>query len=145
MSKYIAVVLALMLLLSVPAQAAEAQNTRASYYFTSSSVYLHMTSETTFEAWFDVTCTKIMEKVGAQEIRIQRSSDNENWNTIRTFTMEEYPELIYENDITHVGCVSHGCLRGYYYRAKIQLYAYDGVGTGVWTRYTDSVYIPFPY
>ena len=133
------------MLLSVPAQAADAQNTRASYYFGASSAYLYMTSETTFEAWFDVTCVRTMEKVGAQEIRIQRSSDNENWHTIRTVTMEDQPDLICENDVNHASCVSHGCLRGYYYRARIQLYAYDGVGTGVWTRYTDSVYIPFPY
>ena len=110
-----------------------------------SSAYLYMTSETTFEAWFDVTATKIMEEVGAKEICIQRSSDDEDWNTIRTFTMEDYPNLICEDTNGHVSYVSHGCLRGYYYRAKIKLYAYDGVGTGVWTRYTDSVYIPFPY
>lgn len=135
----------MILLLSLPAQAAESQNTRASYFFTVSSVYLYMTSETTFQAWFDVTAVKIMEKLGAQEIKIQRSSDNENWHTIRTFTMEEYPELITENELNHVGYASHGCLRGYYYRAKYQLYAYDGVGTGVWTRYSDSVYIPLSY
>ena len=121
------------------------QNTRASYYFASSSVFLYMTSETTFQAWFDVTGTKIMEKIGAQEVKIQRSSDNENWITIRTFSMEDYPDLIEENTSGHAGYASHGCVRGYYYRAKYQLYAYDGVGTGVWTRYSDSVYIPLSY
>lgn len=135
----------LALLLTGPTQAADIQNTRASYYFASSAVYLYMTSETTFQAWFDVTAVNRMEKLGAQEIRIQRSSDNENWQTIRTFTMEDNSDFIREDTINHVGYASHGCLRGYYYRAKIQLYAYDGVGTGVWTRYTDSVYIPFPY
>lgn len=140
-AKCVCIILSLAMLLAVPAYATEALNTRASSFFMKSSVYLYETSGTTFQAWFDVTGMRIMDKIGAKEIKIQRSSDNENWSTMRTYSMTDYSSLICENTSTHSACVTYTGTSGYYYRAYITLYAKDSTGTGTWTRYTSSIYI----
>lgn len=137
--KCICLMLSLAILLAVPAQAADA---RSSSFFTRSSVYLYETSSTTFQAWFEVTGTRTMDKIGAKEIKIQRSSDNENWTTMRTYTMDNYySTLICEDTAVHTACVTYTGTRGYYYRAYIKLYVEDETGTAVWNRYTSSIYI----
>ena len=60
-AKHICLILSLVLLLAIPAQAAENNNARSSQYFTASAVYLHKTSAKTFEAWFEVTATGLMD------------------------------------------------------------------------------------
>lgn len=141
-TKYVCLVLSLTMLLAIPAQAAENENTRSSSYFTRSSVYLYETSGTTFQAWFEVTGVRTLDKIGASEIKIQRSSDNENWTTMKTYTMDNYySTLICEDTAVHVACVTYTGTRGYYYRAFIKLYAEDVTGTATWSRYTASIYL----
>ena len=140
--KFICLILSFTLLLSIPAQAAEVPTPRASDYFVSSAVYLYETTGTSFQAWFDVTCKRTMDKVGAKEIKIQRSTDNENWTTVATFSMDDYySTLIRENRGTHVGYVNYTGTRGYYYRAFYRLHAEDETGTATWSRYSSSIYI----
>ena len=139
--KCICLLLSLTMLLSIPAHAVEADNTRASNYFGASAVYLYKTSSTSFQAWFEVTCVRTMDKVGAKEIKIQRSSDNETWTTVATYSMNNYSNLICQNALGHVGCVNYTGTSGYYYRAYYKLYAQDETGTGVWNRYSESIYI----
>lgn len=140
--KCISLFLSLVMLLTIPAYAVEPDNSRASNYFRSSAVYLYETSNTTFQAWFDVTCVRTMDKVGAKEIKIQRSTDNENWTTVATFSMNDYySTLISENIGYHVACVNYTGTRGYYYRAFYRLHAEDETGTATWSRYSSSIYI----
>ena len=129
------------MLLALPAQAAEVPDARSSNFFSNSAVYLYETSSTTFQAWFEVSGVRIMDKIGAKEIKIQRSSDNENWTTMATYTMDDHSSLICENTISHAACVTYTGSRGYYYRAYIKLYAKDYVGSATWSRYTSSIYI----
>lgn len=136
--KCVCLMLAMVIILAVPAQAADA---RSSSFFTRSSVYLYETSGTTFQAWFEVTAVRTMDKIGAKEIKIQRSSDNENWTTMKTYSMDDYSNMICENTVGHAACVTYTGTSGYYYRAYITLYAKDSTGTGTWTRYTSSIYI----
>lgn len=141
-SKCICLFLSMVLLLTIPAQAVELDNSRASNYFASSVVYLYKTSGTNFQAWFDVTCVRTMDKLGAKEIKIQRSTDNENWTTVATYSMNDYySTLIRENGVAHVGCVNYTGTRGYYYRAYYRLHAEDETGTATWSRYSSSIYI----
>ena len=141
-AKYICLILSLVLLLSVPVQATEIPESRASNYFINSSVYLEEISSNTFQAWFEVTGTRIMDQIGAKEIKIQRSSDNENWTTMATYSMDNYySTLICEDTSGHMACVTYTGTRGYYYRAYIKLYAKDDTGSGTWARYTSSIYI----
>lgn len=134
-------ILSLIMLLVIPAQAAETFDARSSSYFGSSSVYLYETSGTTFQAWFQVTGMRTMEIIGAKEIKIQRSPDNENWTTMKTYSMDDYSNMICENTGTHSSCVTYTGTSGYYYRAYIKLYAKDSTGSGTWARYTSSIYI----
>lgn len=138
----ICLILSLAMLLSVPAHAAETVDPRSSSFFIRSSVYLYETSSTTFQAWFEVTGVRIMDQIGAKEIKIQRSSDNENWTTMATYSMDDYySTLICENTGGHMACVTYTGTRGYYYRAYIKLYAKDSTGSGTWARYTSSIYL----
>lgn len=140
-AKCVCLILSLAILLAVPAQAAETSDARSSSFFSNSSVYLYETSATTFQAWFEVTGVRRMDKIGAKEIKIQRSSDNENWTTVATYSMDDYSTLICENTAGHAACVTYTGTRGYYYRAYIKLYAKDEMGTATWSRYTSSIYI----
>ena len=135
----ICLLLSLVLLLALPAQAAG--NARTSQFFTASAVYLHKTSSKAFEAWFEVTAPRTMDKIGASEIKIQRSTDDENWTTVATYSMSSYPSLIREDWVGHDACVSYTGSSGYYYRAYYKLYAKDESGTANWARYSSSLYI----
>ena len=130
------------LLLSIPALAAETPEPRASYYFTSSSTFLCNVSGASFEAWFDVTGTGIMEEIGVNFIKIQRSSDGENWTTMRTFSKADFPHLLDYNTATHTAGINYTGTRGFYYRAWIQLYAKNSRGWGEMDCYTSKLYIP---
>ena len=135
-------VLAMVMVLSSPAAAAEALENRSSSFFLCSSVYLCNVSGTSFEAWFDVTGLDIMDAIGATMIKIQRSSDGENWTTVKTCSKDNYLYFMAYNTVTHAAGVSHVGTPGYYYRAYIEIYAKKGVNTGYLDRYTSAIYIP---
>ena len=139
LTKLIWMLLAATMLLAVPAAAAENAEPRASSFFGSSDVYLYQTSSTKFQAWFEVSALYTMDKVGASEIKIQESSDGENWTTVKTCTKDNYSNLICENTGFHASYVSYTGTSGNYYRAKITLYAENSSGFGEWVRYTSSI------
>lgn len=141
-SRMMCLFLSVAMLLAIPAHAAEAGNSRASSYFGSSAVYLYRTTGSSFQAWFEVTCVRTMDQVGAKEIKIQRSEDNVNWSTVYTFTMNDhYSTLIRENKAGHMACVNYTGSHGCYYRAYYKLYAKDETGSGTWARYSEVIYI----
>lgn len=129
------------LLVTSSAFAAEPVEPRGSDYFICSSVYLYRknASDRTFEAWFDVTGTHTMDKIGASVLKIQRSSDGENWTTMRTYRMEDYPGMICENTFQHDYCFTYTGTAGYYYRMYVVLYAEDGPGIGMWADYSSKI------
>lgn len=138
-SRLICMLLAVAMLLAMPAAAEENAEPRASSFFLSSDVYLYQTSSTKFQAWFEVTALDGMDKLGASEIKIQESTDDENWTTVKTCSMSNYSNLIDENSGFHASYVSYTGVTGRYYRAKITLYAENSTGTGEWIRYTYSI------
>ena len=131
--------LAILMILAVPAHAAGSANSRASSFFVSTSVYLYKLTDTTFEAWFEAAGVGIMDEIGASEIRIQRSLNQENWTTVKTYTKDAYSNLIDTNTGMHTDCITYTGTRGYYYRAYITLYAKNSNGTGVLYRYTSAI------
>ena len=138
--KIVSVVLAMAVLLAVPAQAAEVVAPRGSSYFMSVCTYLWHVSGTTFEAWFDVTAVRGMDEIGASSIAIQRSTDNQNWTTVKTFTKANYPSMIDEDTCQHASYVTYTGSTGYYYRARVTIYAKDGSGTAFDYWYTDTLH-----
>ena len=138
-SRMVSLLLAVLMVLAVPAAALENENARASSFFASSDVYLYQTSSTKFQAWFEVTALDGMDKLGASEIKIQESSDGTNWTTVKTCTMANYSNLICENTGFHGSYVSYTGTIGKYYRAKITLYAENSTGVGERIRYTSAI------
>ena len=137
-TQLVSLILVFALVLAVPVYAAES---RESAFFIRSSVYLWPTTGNTFEAWFEVTGTSIMEQIGASFIKIQRSSDNTNWRTVATYSKDYYSNLIDRNSGSHSDYITYTGTSGYYYRAYIELYAKNSFGTGYMPRYTSSIYI----
>lgn len=127
------------LLLTTGAMAAENGNQRASNYFGSHSVYLHKTSGTQFQAWFEVTAVGTMQKIGASIIEIQRSTDKSNWTTVATYEMDDYANMVASNTSGHESYVTYTYTTGYYYRAYVELYAKNSNGTGYYDAYTSSL------
>jgi len=130
-------ILVLSIILAVPAAAATFEQ-RTSDYFMRFSVYIDEVSSTKFEVWFDVTAVDTMDKLGVKEIKVQRSTDEEYWTTMKTYDMEDYDQMIDENTYQHSGCVSYNYLSGYYYRAVLVLYAKRGNSYGELTVVTST-------
>ena len=134
--------LAISMILSTPALAAETVEPKGSSYFGNSSVFLCNVSGTSFEAWFQVTGVSRMDAIGVNFIKIQQSSDGTNWTTVKTYTKESYPNLIDYDTVTHTAGVSYTATGGYYYRAFVQLYAKKGVNSAIMNAYSAKRYIP---
>lgn len=127
----ICLLLVVSLLLAIPAFAAE----QASLYFSSHSCYLWEISDTEFQVWFDVTAVDAMDVLGASEIKVQRSSDRDNWETVATYyDIYGYGKSHYGSCVTYSSATS-----GYYYRAKVTFYAENDTGIGEYVDYTSYI------
>ena len=74
------VVLVFSLLMVTPAFAAENNASRASAFFSKISTYLYPVTGNTFEVWFSVTGTGVMDELGASRITVQRrASSSDSW------------------------------------------------------------------
>lgn len=139
--KLICVVLALVMLLTVPVSAQRVEEPIGTYslFFHSYSTYLFRTSSTEFEVWFEVTARDGMDELGVSYIEVQRSTNGTTWETVKTYTPEDYPQMICENTGMHADCVSYTMTSGYQYRADVTFYAKKGTGTGYLYEYAYFV------
>lgn len=129
----VCLILVLSTCLAVPVSAAEDISPWASNYFLSHGGYLWWTSSTSFQVEFHVTGVDIMDEIGVSEIKVQRSSDNTNWETVAT-----YGKMVATNTASHAGYVTYSnASSSYSYRAKITFYAKKGTG---WAEYTYYAY-----
>lgn len=135
----VCLILVLSMTLTVPAFAEEVVLPRASDYFAASSAYIEKTTGTQFRVWFEITGLNQMIEIGASAIEIQRSSDLQNWTSVKTFQKQYYPELICADTSYHDGYVTYAGTKGYYYRALITFYARDSKGFGELDRYTAYI------
>lgn len=141
LKRYLCILMAMTVLLVTPVFAAEEASARSSSYFWRSSVYLSELTTYTFRACFEVTALRVMDEVGASEIKIQRSLDGQNWTTVKTYSMEDYPGFVDENQASHTAYVTYTGTKGYYYRAKVTLYAKDSSGMAEMIEYTSKILI----
>ena len=125
----ICILLVCIMLFSTTALAAETADSRASSFFSASSVYFWNTSGRNYEIWFDVTAVDTMQKLGASEIKVQRSTDNSNWTTVQTYDMSDYPQMTTTNTAFYANCVPFTATAGYSYRAIVDLYAKNSSGS----------------
>ena len=136
--KVITVMLVMVSMLMMPVNA-EGIEDRSSAFFMNSSKSLTKVATSKIEVYFRVAAFDIMDELGASSIKIQRSSDGTNWTTMKTFTKSGYPNLICANTSSHATTVSYTGTAGYYYRAKITLYAKDGTSIGEMVEYTSKL------
>jgi len=141
--RFACLVLAIVLTLSVPVFAAEAPEAEmySSVYFSMFDYYLWEVSDTQVQVWFEVTSPRGMDQLGTSLIKVQRSTDQSNWETMQTYTPEDYPQMLCANTGAHSDCVDYTYTSGYYYRAFIIFYAKRNGGIGEYSVYTAVMWL----
>ncbi len=128
--KTVSLFLAVLLVLPVGAMATEA---RSSLYLHSYSAYMYSAGWGNMEVWFSVDGTGDMDEIGALEIQIYESKDNENWYWVDTFHYTDYADMLVYNDYSHLGHIEYDGTIGRYYKAYVCVWAgKNGAGD---TRY----------
>lgn len=125
---------------AVPAYAAE-QETRGSSFFMTTSTYIDRYGKS-LDLWFDVSAVYLMDELGARYIKVEESSDTDNWSVVETFRRDDYPNLICNKTSYHNGHVTYTGQSGYYYRIHVCYYAKSGQNIGEMDEYSSYVYIP---
>lgn len=129
-SLVLAIVLLFCTLVPINASAAEA---RASYYLSSYQAYVYPAGSGEIQVWFSVTGVNYMDDLGALSIEIYESKDNSSWTYKETFMHTDYSNMLKENAISHMDCVTYQGVKGRYYKAYVCIWAgKDGGGD---TRY----------
>lgn len=137
--RFICLILVCSLVLAVPAQAESVVEPRESAFFSYYGTDLYKTSSSSFQIWFDVVSNiTVMDVIGVSEIILYRSADQQSWTKMRTYTMDNYPEMVDQNTRDHVGYVTYNyATPGYYYTAYITFYAKNSTGIGERYVYTE--------
>ena len=138
-TRILCLLLAMSLLMAVPAQATANVEPRGSIFFSSYLTYLSKVSSTSLGICFDVTANAaFMDELGASEIELFESSDQTNWTSVKTYEPEDYPVMLDYNTTSHAGYVMYYEAKpGYYYTACVTYYAKDSRGVGETLIYTD--------
>lgn len=143
MIRCVSLVLAIIMLLAVPVNAAmpsdQVITPQASDYFSALRYYLYRVSDTKFEVWYEAYAVGTMQEIGVSMIKVQRSADGVNWSTMQTFTYDLTPSMMCYDTFSHTGYINYYGTPGYYYRAYIRFHAKNSNGTGELHRYTDSI------
>lgn len=128
--KVVAMILIVSCILPVGAMAVEP---RASDYLSGYSAYVYRAGWGKIQVWFEVDGTDYMDEIGALEIRMYESKDNENWTWVKTFDYTDYSDMLGYNDYYHAGHIEYSGTLGRYYKAYVCVWAgKDGAGD---TRY----------
>ena len=132
--RFIALVLAIVLLLPVGALAAEP---RSSLYLHSYSAYVYPSGWGNVQVWFTIEGLDYMDEIGALEIQIFESKNNETWTWVDTFIHTENSDMLAYNDYSHTGHIQYDGTIGRYYKAYVCVWAGkngDGDTRYFWTN-----------
>ena len=131
--KLIAILLLVVMLCPVEVFAVES---RASYYLSTYSAYVYNAAWGKVQVWFEVQGTNDMDEIGALQIQLYESKDNENWTWVKTFGYTDNAGMLGYNDFTHTGHIEYNGTIGRYYKAYICVWAGkdgDGDSRYFWT------------
>ena len=131
--KVVAIILIVVCVFPVNAMAIEP---RASDYLFSYTAYVYPAGWGKVQVWFDVTGVDDMDEIGALNIQIYESKDNETWTWVDTFHFSDYPDMLGYNSFTHYGHVEYNGTIGRYYKAYVCIWAGkdgDGDARYFWT------------
>ena len=118
--RLVALLLVVVVLSPVKVFAAE---TRASYYLSSYSAYVYPAGWGKVQVWFSVDGLTDMDEIGALEIYLYESTDNENWTWVKTFEHQDYSDMLGYNDHYHDGHIEYNGTIGRYYKAYVCVWA----------------------
>lgn len=114
-----------------------AMETKASYYLDAYSAYVYPAGWGKVQVWFSVDGTNDMDEIGALEIQLYESRDNETWTWVKTFDHTDYPDMLGYNDYVHTSHVEYNGSIGRYYKAYVCVWAGkngDGDTRYFWTN-----------
>ena len=112
--------LVMVLMLPVGAMAAES---RSSLYLHSYSAYVYPAGWGQVQVWVSVNGVNDMDEIGALEIQLYESKDNETWTWVKTFDYTDYPDMLGYNNYYHDGHVEYNGVIGRYYQAYVCVWA----------------------
>ena len=128
--RIVSLLLVIVLILPVNALAMES---RSSLYLHGYSAYVYPAGWGKIQVWFEVDGVDDMDEIGALEIRIFESKDQESWTWVETFMYPDDEGMLGFNDHYHAGHVEYRGTLGRYYKAYVCVWAgKDGDGD---TRY----------
>ena len=138
--RVLCLILTLSLLLAFPVHGESNVEPRASAFFSSYWTFLHKTSSTSFEVWFDVDANAaFMQEIGASMIEVYESPNGENnWTKVQVYEKADYPTMIDYNTSSHTSYVTYDdAISGHYYTACVTYYAKNSTGIGERFIYTE--------
>ena len=118
--RIVAIILILICAFPINAMAVEP---RASDYLLSYSAYVYPAGWGKVQVWIEVDGTGYMDEIGALEIKLYESKDNETWTWVDTFHYTDYSDMLEYNDYSHVGHVEYNGTIGRYYKAYVCIWA----------------------
>lgn len=118
--KVVAMILIIACVFPVNAMAVEP---RASDYLLSYSAYVYPAGWGKVQVWFEVDGIDDMDEIGALEIQLYESKDNETWTWVDTYTFNDYPGMLGYNDYYHAGHIEYNGTIGRYYKANVCVWA----------------------
>ena len=128
--RVVAIILLVVAVLPINTMAVEP---RASDYLSMYTAYIYPAGWGKIQVWFSVDGTGTMDEIGALEIQIYESKDNENWCWVETFMYPDDEGMLGFNNYYYTGHVEYSGTIGRYYKAYVCVWAgKDGDGD---TRY----------
>lgn len=128
--KIVAIILIVSCVFPINAMAVEP---RASDYLSGYSAYVYNAAWGKVQVWVSVDGTNYMDEIGALEIQLYESKDNETWTWVKTFDYTDYSDMLAYDDFSHTGHVQYSGTIGRYYKAYVCVWAgKNGAGD---TRY----------
>ena len=109
---------------------------RASDYLLGYSAYVYPAGWGKVQVWFEVDGINDMDEIGALEIWLYESKDNETWTWVKTFEHQDYSGMLGYNDYYHAGHIEYNGTIGRYYKAYVCVWAGkngDGDARYFWT------------
>ena len=132
-SKVVRIVSLLLIITLILPVSVMATEPRSSLYLHSYSAYIYPAGWGKVQVWFSVDGTNDMDEIGALEIKLYESKDNETWTWVETYQHVDYSGMLGYNDFSHYGHVEYNGTIGRYYKAYVCVWAgKDGDGD---TRY----------
>ena len=128
--KLIALLLAASCLMTSVAFAAVPETVQplASAYFGSYCPTVSALGGGKVQVTISVAGTCIMDEIGADSIVLYESTDQTNWEQVKTWDGSTYPGMVAEDTFQHTAMVSYYGVAGRYYKAYICIYAKKGTG-----------------